>query len=1025
MATWTGTGAHNSNYTGTLTVTEDSYNVAGNSSTVSYSLVLTGNSGYYFQGYYLTTQISINGSLVQDRYEKISMPSPSGGVSTYTVCSGTVQVPHNDDGTKTITVWATMSTPTSQYYLPGEIKMPSGLNGSLTLTTIPRKSTMTVPSFTIESAGTMTISAASTAFTHTITYSFSGLTGTAASVAAGVTSASWTPPSTFYAKLPSATSGTVTLVLHTYSGGTEIGSNSYTATVYVGSGIKPSAPSITLYPVNSNAWLNTKGLYVGGYTKLRVVSSATAGSGASISSYAVSNAFTATGADVTSSSALAAGSRTATVTATDSRGRTNSASKAVTFQSYSNPSFSTFTYQRGTYSNGTWTAFAYGNHVRVEAVGSVSLSASGNTGTKTVKIGNTSPAATSGNYYYFTNTNAATAYTVSGSITDSVGNTGTSSLSVTASPSSSTLTIPTLTIGSAATLSVTTASNAFTHTITYSFSGLSGTIATLAAGTLSTSWTPPTTFYAKLPNATSGTVSIVIKTYSGGTEIGSNTYNATVYVGSAIKPTAPTVTLSPVNTNVWINSKGIYVSGYTKIRVQSSATAGSGASMSSYTISGAFSGTGADITSSVLSGAGNKSVTVTAADSRGRTNATTQTATYLAYSNPSLTTFNAVRGTYAGGSWTSDETGDHIRVEAVGTVSLSANGNTGTITVKIGATNPDATSGNYYYFTSTNGTTSYTVTGSITDSVGNTTTRGLTVSTIAVPFNINVDLPGIGVGMIAQTAKKFEIANDWSLVANGKNNNFAYMPYSFQTGYSSGNLGYSRIATVTITGTYASAPITFVTKRTLDARPVTLYLSFPNENTTDPSTCYLYYDDVVGTSTANYQWTAFAVKLDTSLWGVYVWKSTADDNIDVTTYVPNYMESRCTISYIEARYGSVPTGAITATSLGKNAPLNATTAPILRFQIPANSTKRITGTSNGECAWLLGCTGWQQNLRSGLWLIAGYSDSSRADVTALKSASSISISAVSGSLAWDITNSSNITALFGLVSLYGAMPTVS
>ena len=914
MATWTGTGAHNSNYTGTLTVTEDSYNVAGNSSTVSYSLVLTGNSGYYFQGYYLTTQISINGSLVQDRYEKISMPSPSGGVSTYTVCSGTVQVPHNDDGTKTITVWATMSTPTSQYYLPGEIKMPSGLNGSLTLTTIPRKSTMTVPSFTIESAGTMTISAASTAFTHTITYSFSGLTGTAASVAAGVTSASWTPPSTFYAKLPSATSGTVTLVLHTYSGGTEIGSNSYTATVYVGSGVKPSAPSITLYPVNSNAWLNSKGLYVGGYTKLRVVSSATAGSGASISSYAVSNAFTATGADVTSSSALAAGSRTATVTATDSRGRTNSASKAVTFQSYSNPSFSTFTYQRGTYSNGTWTAFAYGNHVRVEAVGSVSLSASGNTGTETVKIGNTSPAATSGNYYYFTNTNAATAYTVSGSITDSVGNTGTASLSVTASPSSSTLTIPTLTIGSAATLSVTTASNAFTHTITYSFSGLSGTIATLAAGTLSTSWTPPTTFYAKLPNATSGTVSIVIKTYSGGTEIGSNTYNATVYVGSAIKPTAPTVTLSPVNTNAWINSKGIYVSGYTKIRVQSSATAGSGASMSSYTISGAFSGTGADITSSVLSGAGNKSVTVTAADSRGRTNATTQTATYLAYSNPSLTTFNAVRGTYAGGSWTSDETGDHIRVEAVGTVSLSANGNTGTITVKIGNTNPDATSGNYYYFTSTNGTTSYTVTGSITDSVGNTTTRSLTVSTIAVPFNINVDLPGIGVGMIAQTAKKFVIANDWSLVANGKNNTFAYMPNSFQTGYSSGNNGYSRIATVTITGAYASSAIEFKVKRIWDNSTTTLYLRFPNENTTDPSTCYLFYDNLSNTF-GTYSFIAFAYKESTSVWGVYVLKGEQDDSIDVRSFVPVYMQSRCDITYIEARFASVPSGAVVAKPL--------------------------------------------------------------------------------------------------------------
>lgn len=766
MATWTGTGAHNNNFTGTLTVTEDSYNVAGNSSTVSYSLVLTGNSGYYFQDYYLETQISINGSLVQDRDEKISMPTPSQGVSNYTVCSGTVQVPHNADGTKTITVWATMETVTTQSYLPGEIKMPSGLNGSLTLTTIPRESTMTVPSLTVGTSATFTISANSNTFSHTITYSFEGLTGTAATVSAGVTTASWTPPTSFYAKMPSSTSGTVSLVLHTFSGGTEIGSKSYSKTVSIPSSIKPTAPTVTLSPVNSNAWLNSNSIYAGGYTKLKVVSSATAGTGATMSSYTISGAVSGTGASYTSSSALSAGSKSVTVTATDSRGRTNSTTKSVTFQEYSNPTFSTFKATRGTYNNGTWTADAYGNHIRVEAVGSVSLSSDGNTGTKTVKIGNTSPAATSGNYYYFTNTNAATAYTVSGSITDLVGNTGTKSLSVAANPSASTLTIPTLTIGSAATLTITAASNTLSHKITYSFSGLSGTVATLNAGVSSTSWTPPTTFYAKLPNSTSGEVTLVLKTYSGATEIGSNTYTATVNVGTSIKPTAPTVTLSPVNTNAWLNSQGLYVGGYSKVRVQSSATAGSGATIISYTISGAFSATGADKTSGVLT-SGNKTIKVTATDSRERTNYTSTTVTFLSYSNPSLTTFKAVRGTYAGGSWTSDTGGEHIRVQAIGSVSLSTQGNTGTIVVKIGNTNPDATSGNYYYFTSTNGTTAYTVTGTITDSVGNSALKKLTVPTIEVPLNINVDLPGVGVGMIAQNAAQLDINANWVIGPHG------------------------------------------------------------------------------------------------------------------------------------------------------------------------------------------------------------------------------------------------------------------
>ena len=430
MATFTGTGSHNSNFTGTLTVTESSYSVANNTSEVSYSLVLTGNNGYYFQQYYLTTKISINGTAVQDRYEQISMPSPSGGVSTYTVCSGTTTVQHNNDGTKTITVWATMSTPTSQIFLPGTINVPSGLNGSVTLTTIPRASTMTVPSVTIGSSSTFTISAASSAFSHTITYSFSGLTGTAATVNAGVSTATWTPPNTFYAKLPNTTSGSISYVLHTYSGSTEVGTKSYSGTVSVGSSIKPSAPTITLTPVNTNAWISSKSIYVSGYTKIRVQSSATAGSGATISFYTISGALSATGADVTSGVLSGAGSKTVTVKATDTRARTNSASKSVTYLSYSFPSLTTFKAVRGTYSGGSWTSNANGNHIRVQAVGSVSLSANGNTGTITVKIGNTNPSATSGNYYYFTSTSGTASYTVTGTITDSVGNSTVKKLTV-------------------------------------------------------------------------------------------------------------------------------------------------------------------------------------------------------------------------------------------------------------------------------------------------------------------------------------------------------------------------------------------------------------------------------------------------------------------------------------------------------------------------------------------------------------------------------------------------------------------
>lgn len=714
MATFTGTGSHNSNYTGTLTVTESSYSVANNTSEVAYSLVLTGNSGYYFQQWYLTTKVTINGTEVQNRYEQISMPSPSGGVSTYAVCNGTLTVPHNNDGTKTISVSASMSTVTSQSILPGTINM----SGSLALTTIPRASTMTVPSLTIGSAGTFTISAASSAFTHTITYSFQGLTGTAATLNAGVSTASWTPPNTFYAKLPNSVSGTVSYVLHTYSGATEVGSVSYTGTVSV---------------------------------------------------------------------------------------------------------------------------------------------------------------------------------------------------------------------------------------------------------------------------------------------------------GSTIKPTAPTVTLSPVNTNAWISSKGLYVGGYTKLRVQSSATAGSGATMSSYTISGAFSATGADVTTTTALTAGTKSITVTATDSRGRTNSTTTTVTFLSYSSPSLTTFTAERGTYAGGTWISNVNGDHIRVTAIGTVSLSANGNAGTITVKIGGTSPSATSGNYYYFTHTNATSAYAITGTITDSVGYSSSRGLTVPAIEVPFNINVDLPGVGVGMIAQTSRNLEIGPDWHLVANGKFNVMNYGPYSFNAKGTMGSSGYARIATITVTGYNLSAPLEFKCARRFDNSAFTISVRFTNTGSSlDPNiesfTCDWW------TGNVNPVQGIFAVKVTTSVWDIYVLKNTAYDEIEVIATVPNIDQRACNVTFADAGQASKPNNAIDC-SMPIQMPV------FFKFSVAAGATVRISFTS--EVSMVLSCTGWDVNLRSGMWHIAGYADSSRADVTALKSASGITITGVSGLLAWDIKNTRSVAALFGVLVMYGGIPTLS
>lgn len=429
MATWTGTGSNNSNFTGTLTVSESSTSIQDNTSTLSYSLVLTGSSGYYFQQYYLTTKIYINGEEVQNRYEQVSMPSPSGGTSTYTVCSGTVVVPHNNDGTKTVSVYATMQTVSTQAYLPGLINMPSSLDGTLALTTIPRASTMTWTNLYIGQSTTFTIARASNSFTHNISYTFGSAFGTVATGAG--TSATWTVPNGLFQELPDKTYAKGTLTLKTMSNGVEVGSVQYDATFEVPASVKPTAPTVTLSYDNTSGgqWLRYLSAPVQGYTKIIVDSSATPGTGAAGVDFNISGLFSGSGSHYISDTIKVSGQRNIVVTAIDGRGRTNDTTTTINILPYANPAITTMESERGTYSNGTWTSNPAGDHIRIHVVGQCSLSAQGNTFAIVVKIG-AETKQEMGGYAYFTTTNASTAYTATATITDNVGKSSTKTINI-------------------------------------------------------------------------------------------------------------------------------------------------------------------------------------------------------------------------------------------------------------------------------------------------------------------------------------------------------------------------------------------------------------------------------------------------------------------------------------------------------------------------------------------------------------------------------------------------------------------
>lgn len=119
---------------------------------------------------------------------------------------------------------------------------------------------MTVSGGTLGSAMTFTISAASNTFTHSLTYSFGGASGTILSyVAAGAHT--WTPPITLANQIPNAVSGTVTFTLYTFAPGTQIGTKTYTAKLTVPASVKPVVSAVTATEATSGSPPNLPPLY--------------------------------------------------------------------------------------------------------------------------------------------------------------------------------------------------------------------------------------------------------------------------------------------------------------------------------------------------------------------------------------------------------------------------------------------------------------------------------------------------------------------------------------------------------------------------------------------------------------------------------------------------------------------------------------------------------------------------------------------------------------------------------------------
>lgn len=216
-------------------------------------------------------------------------------------------------------------------------------------------------------------------------------------------------------------------------------------------------------------------------------------------------------------------------------------------------------------------------------------------------------------------------------------------------PRASSISVPTLTMGSEGTITVAKANSSFTHTITYSWGNNTykenGTICSKSNNT-SVPWTPSLNLAKSIPSATSGIGTLTCTTYNGNTKVGQQSVQFTCKVPSSVVPTINSVSVDAVNDNEVINGWGLCVKGYSKVKVNCKANGAYGSTISNYTISGGYSVTTKSLpyTGDIIKSSGDVSFKCVAKDSRGRSSSTKSSSIKVYdYSSPDILKFNVER----------------------------------------------------------------------------------------------------------------------------------------------------------------------------------------------------------------------------------------------------------------------------------------------------------------------------------------------------------------------------------------------
>lgn len=253
-------------------VEQGSQSITANTSTVNWRMTVSRTGSYYTYNNQGDSALSLS---LDGRSVHSSNPTWHTSGEEYTLASGSSTISHNADGTKTLPISCTFNPNNG---LHGTITV----SASLSLTTIPRSSSVNVSAGVIGSAVTININRQSSSFKHTVRYAWAGKSGT---IATNVdTSTTWTIPLDFANDIPNSASGTGTVYVDTYSGSTKTGTQSTTFTASVPANVKPTFTGVSLSDLNGAA----QNLIPNGNTFIQVISNIKVAFNGAVGSYSSS-----------------------------------------------------------------------------------------------------------------------------------------------------------------------------------------------------------------------------------------------------------------------------------------------------------------------------------------------------------------------------------------------------------------------------------------------------------------------------------------------------------------------------------------------------------------------------------------------------------------------------------------------------------------------------------------------------------------------------------------------------------------